>query len=70
MWDEVLFLFNYVYYGSIRGNYCYFCGYCFGVVWCGAFFLFVFLQNNTHSSNKLFLEDFATYKNYQLLLIC
>ena len=65
MWDELLFLFN---YGSIKGNYCYFGGYCFGVVW-GIFFFFC-----KHSSNKLFLEDLVAlgraYKNYQLLLIC
>ena len=46
------------------------------LVLCGVgHFLFVcFLQNNKHSSNKLFLEDLAAprraYKNYQLWLIC
>ena len=75
MWGELLFLFNHVYYGSIRGNYFFILG---GLLfWCCVvhFFWFVcFLQNNKHSSNKFFLEDLVAlrraYKNYQLLLIC
>ena len=50
--------------------------YVFGGVCCECgvgYFLFHFLYQ-THSSNKLFLEDMAAlkraFKNYQLLLIC
>ena len=57
MWDELLFLFNYVYYGSIGGNYCDYWGVIVLVLFGVGHFVVCFLQNNKHSSNKLFLED-------------
>ena len=44
MWDELLFLL----FGSIGAITVIFGGYCFGVVWCGAFFrLFFFAKEQT-----------------------